>query len=78
MTHSAGVLTICAEVNKRELNKEGIYKIHSYLPLHITVDHRFMDGMSGGKLINKVYNIRYIITLLILIILFYCLVQRLF
>jgi hypothetical protein len=48
------ILAICSVNNKKVLSKDGSYTEKSYLPLHFTCDHRFIDGILGAKLVKEV------------------------
>ena len=54
MTHTAGVVTLCTEQNRKKLKKDGTYDEYSYIPAYSTTDHRYLDGVLGAKMINKV------------------------
>jgi len=51
------VVAICSINKKKVLNKDGSNTEKSYLPLHFTCDHRFIDGVIGAKLVREVLNI---------------------
>ena len=53
-THTAGVLTVCSTRIKKELNKDGTYTEKEILPIHMTIDHRFVDGTIAAKILKKV------------------------
>jgi pyruvate/2-oxoglutarate dehydrogenase complex dihydrolipoamide acyltransferase (E2) component len=53
-TYTSFLMTICASKKKRILNKDGSFTEKEILPVNITLDHRFMDGVLGAKMIKFV------------------------
>jgi hypothetical protein len=48
------IATICSTKIKRILNKDGSVTEKEILPVHFAVDHRYIDGILGAKLMNEV------------------------
>ena len=47
-------MTLCALKNKKKLQADGSYLESEYLPVNICLDHRYIDGALGAKLITGV------------------------
>ena len=56
-TYTEGVLTLCAVKKSTKLQKDGSKIEYEYLPVNICMDHRYIDGSVGSKLIAKVQEI---------------------
>jgi hypothetical protein len=52
-TNTEGVFTLCAMKKKKILQVDGSYLESEYLPAFICLDHRYLDGALGAKLIKK-------------------------
>jgi hypothetical protein len=39
---------------KKILNKDGSYTESQILPIHLTIDHRYADGVLAAKMIKMV------------------------
>ena len=50
------IFTLCAIKKSRKLQADGSYIEREYLPVNICLDHRYIDGAIGSKLIKKVKN----------------------
>jgi pyruvate/2-oxoglutarate dehydrogenase complex dihydrolipoamide acyltransferase (E2) component len=48
------VLTICAFKNKKILEKDGSVIEREFIPVYLAVDHRYIDGAIGSKMIKEV------------------------
>ena len=57
-THTSGVLTMCSTRIKKTLNHDGTYTEKEILPIHMTIDHRFVDGTVAAKLLKKVFFLK--------------------
>lgn len=50
------IATLCSLKIKRTLNKDGSITEREVLPVHFAVDHRYVDGILGAKMMNEVIN----------------------
>lgn len=56
-TNTEGVITICAIRKSSKLQSDGSTIENEYLPINICLDHRYLDGAVGSKLISKMQEI---------------------
>ena len=52
-TQTAGVFANCQIEKKKILNKDGSITEKEYLPVHFTLDHRFIDGVLSSKMVKE-------------------------
>lgn len=54
LTHTVGVMTICKMRQCKELQLDGTYKHEEHMIINTALDHRYMDGVIGSKMIKEV------------------------
>lgn len=64
-TYTSCVATVCSTKKKKTLHKDGSITEEEFLPVNMAIDHRFIDGAIGAKMIREVNNTNYLLTSLV-------------